>query len=145
MNVRNIVLFCDFVCELISPFYGIVYIRICMYVGVSLSQSDIEMRHAHCTICSVTKNHIISVIFSLGSINRQCNHVARVKWVKNHHTLRKPMYVTNKQVLLKIKILTIDQFQYYHFSPRFFEKIIYYHIIDFMDHTDILYGYQFGF
>ena len=59
INVRKIVLFCDFVPELISPYYGIVYILICMYVGVSLSQSDIEMRHAHCTICSVNKNHII--------------------------------------------------------------------------------------
>ena len=98
MNVRKIVLFCDFVPELISPYYGIVYILICMYVGVSLSQSDIEMRHAHCTICSVNKNHIIYVNFSLGSINRQCDHDARVKWVKNHHTMRKQMYVTINQV-----------------------------------------------
>ena len=98
MNVRKIVLFCDFVPELISPYYGIVYILICMYVGVSLSQSDIETRHAHCTICSVNKNHIIYVNFSLGSINRQCDHDARVKWVKNHHTMRKQMYVTISQV-----------------------------------------------
>ena len=69
-----------------------------MYVGVSLSQSDIELRHAHCTICSVNKNHIIYVNFSLGSINRQCDHDARVKWVKNHHTMRKQMYVTINQV-----------------------------------------------
>ena len=98
LNVRKIVLFCDFVPELISPYYGIVYILICMYVGVSLSQSDIEMRHAHCTICSVNKNHIIYVNFSLGSINRQCDHDARVKWVKNHHTMRKQMFVTINQV-----------------------------------------------
>ena len=98
MNVRKVVLFCNFVCELISPFYGIVYILICMYVGVSLSQSDIEMRHAHCTICSVNKNHIIYENFSLGSINRQCDHDARVKWVKNYHILRKQMYVTINQV-----------------------------------------------
>ena len=98
MNVRKIVLLCDFVRELISSFYGIVYILMCMYVGVSLSQSDIEMRHAHCTICNVKKNHIISIKCSLGSINRQCDHVTRVKWVKNHHTVRKQMYVTINQV-----------------------------------------------
>ena len=30
-------------------------------------------------------------------------------------------------------------------SKKHFEKIIYNHLIDFMDHNDILYGYQFGF
>ena len=68
-----------------------------MYVGVSLSQSDIEMRHAHCTICSVNKNHIIYVNFSLGLINHQCDHDARVKLVKK----RKQMYVTINQVFTK--------------------------------------------
>ena len=31
------------------------------------------------------------------------------------------------------------------FFSKVFEKIIYNHLIDFMDHNDILYGYQFGF
>ena len=31
------------------------------------------------------------------------------------------------------------------FFSKVFEKIIYNHLIDFMDHNDILYGHQFGF
>ena len=31
------------------------------------------------------------------------------------------------------------------FFSKVFENIIYNHLIDFMDHNDILYGYQFGF
>ena len=31
------------------------------------------------------------------------------------------------------------------FFFKVFKKIIYNHLIDFMDHNDILYGYQFGF
>ena len=53
----------------------------------------------HCySYTVVCKNHIIYVNFSLGSINHQCDHDARVKWVKNPHTLRKQMYVTINQV-----------------------------------------------
>ena len=70
------------------------FLFVCVWACLFL----IEMRHAHCTICSVNKNNIIYVNFSLGSINRHCDHDARVKWVKNHHTLRKQLYVTINQV-----------------------------------------------
>ena len=43
------------------------------------------------------------------------------------------------------KIINYNPISVLSFFSKVFEKIIYNHLIDFMDHDDILYGYQFGF
>ena len=70
INVRKLL----FLCVPISLFYSIVYILIFVCLGVSYGQSDIEVRHAHYTICMGNRTHGKS---SLHSNNFQYGSVAR--------------------------------------------------------------------
>ena len=53
--------------------------------------------------------------------------------------------VPNFKVGASNKITNYRPISVLSFFSKVFEKIIYNHLIDFMDHNDILYGYQFGF
>ena len=64
INVRKIVFFCIFICVHISLFYSLVYIFISVCLGVSLCQSDIEVRHAHYTISRANRTHGKSALHS---------------------------------------------------------------------------------
>ena len=81
INVRKIVFFCIFICVHISLFYSLVYILISACLGVSLSQSDIERRHAHYTISRVNRTHGKSSLhsnnFQYGSVTRNINCTLR--------------------------------------------------------------------
>ena len=74
INVRKIVFFCIFICVHISLFYSLIYIFISVCLGVSLCQSDIEVRHAHYTISRENRTHGKS---ALHSNNFQYGSVAR--------------------------------------------------------------------
>ena len=80
INVRKLL----FLCVPISLFYIIVYILISACLGVSHGQSDIEVRHAHYTICMANITHGKS---SLHSNNFQYGSVARNrKCILPNHT-----------------------------------------------------------
>ena len=79
-NVRKLL----FLCVPISLFYSIVYILISACLGVSHGKSDIEVRHAHYTICMGNITHGKS---SLHSNNVQYGSVARNrKCILPNHT-----------------------------------------------------------
>ena len=78
----------------------------------------------------ITLTHIISKCFSEGVFSSELKLAKVVPIFKagasNEITNYRPISVLS-------------------FFSKVFEKIIYNHLIDFMDHNNILYGYQFGF
>ena len=93
-----------FICVHISLLYSLVYILISICLGVSLCQSDIEVRHAHYTISRANRTHEKSTLYSnnldYGSVARNINCTLRTPnnllTMNQSFVSRKPLFTFAK-------------------------------------------------